>query len=114
MAAVVAALAEKDRFLVTSHEAPDGDALGSLLATELALRSLGKDAVAEVRGTLSAEPAGLELEEAVLARKRRLSTEEHDDVLAELLQGEPHAEKRAERVAVGRLVRGHDEAVVVA
>ena len=45
MAAVVAALAERDRFLVTSHEAPDGDALGSLLATELALRSLGKDAV---------------------------------------------------------------------
>ena len=30
---------ESDRFLVTSHEAPDGDALGSLLATELALRS---------------------------------------------------------------------------
>ena len=45
MAAVVAALAEKDGFLVTSHEAPDGDALGSLLATGLALRSLGKDAV---------------------------------------------------------------------
>ena len=45
MTAVVTALAEKDRFLVTSHEAPDGDALGSLLATELALRSLGKDAL---------------------------------------------------------------------
>jgi bifunctional oligoribonuclease and PAP phosphatase NrnA len=45
MAAVVAALAERDRFLVTSHEAPDGDALGSLLATGLALRALGKDAV---------------------------------------------------------------------
>src|SRR5207247_1706043 len=45
MAAVVAALREHDRFLVTSHEAPDGDALGSLLATELALRQLGKDSV---------------------------------------------------------------------
>jgi bifunctional oligoribonuclease and PAP phosphatase NrnA len=45
MQAVVAALSQKDRFLVTSHEAPDGDALGSLLATELALRALGKDAV---------------------------------------------------------------------
>jgi bifunctional oligoribonuclease and PAP phosphatase NrnA len=45
MQAVVAALAERDGFLVTSHEAPDGDALGSLLATELALRALGKDAV---------------------------------------------------------------------
>jgi phosphoesterase RecJ-like protein len=45
MEAVVAELRERDGFLVTSHEAPDGDALGSLLATELALRSLGKDAV---------------------------------------------------------------------
>ena len=45
MAAVVAALRERDRFLVTSHEAPDGDALGSLLASGLALAQLGKDAV---------------------------------------------------------------------
>ena len=30
---------------MTSHEAPDGDALGSLLATGLALAQLGKDAV---------------------------------------------------------------------
>jgi phosphoesterase RecJ-like protein len=45
MQAVVAALRDRDRFLVTSHEAPDGDALGSLLATGIALRALGKDAV---------------------------------------------------------------------
>jgi bifunctional oligoribonuclease and PAP phosphatase NrnA len=45
MASVVAALRERDRFLVTSHEAPDGDALGSLLATGLALEQLGKDAI---------------------------------------------------------------------
>ena len=31
MQAVLAALHENDRFVVTSHEAPDGDALGSLL-----------------------------------------------------------------------------------
>jgi phosphoesterase RecJ-like protein len=43
--AVVDALRERDRFLVTSHEAPDGDALGSLLATHLALEQLGKDSV---------------------------------------------------------------------
>lgn len=43
--AVVAALRENERFVVTSHEAPDGDALGSLLATGLALEQLGKDAV---------------------------------------------------------------------
>jgi bifunctional oligoribonuclease and PAP phosphatase NrnA len=42
--AIVAALRENDRFLVVTHENPDGDALGSLLATTLALRQLGKDA----------------------------------------------------------------------
>ena len=35
--------ARHDRFLVVTHENPDGDALGSLLATALALRQLGKD-----------------------------------------------------------------------
>ena len=33
-----------DRFIVTTHENPDGDALGSLRAMTLALRELGKDA----------------------------------------------------------------------
>jgi len=42
---VVEALRGHDRFLVTTHENPDGDALGSLLATILALHQLGKDAV---------------------------------------------------------------------
>ena len=42
MAAVAAALSEKDRFLVTSHEAPDGDALGSLLAMGLACARSGR------------------------------------------------------------------------
>jgi phosphoesterase RecJ-like protein len=45
VAAVAAALRDHDRFLVTTHENPDGDALGSLLAATLALRALGKDAV---------------------------------------------------------------------
>jgi phosphoesterase RecJ-like protein len=43
IAAVVAALRDNQRFLVASHENPDGDALGSLLATHLALRQLGKE-----------------------------------------------------------------------
>jgi phosphoesterase RecJ-like protein len=43
LAAVVEALRSHDRFLVTTHENPDGDALGSLLAATLALRQLGKD-----------------------------------------------------------------------
>jgi phosphoesterase RecJ-like protein len=47
---VVAALRAHDRFLVATHENPDGDALGSLLGTTLALRSLGKDAVMYLAG----------------------------------------------------------------
>jgi len=43
--AAAEALRTHDRFLVSTHENPDGDALGSLLATTLALRALGKDAV---------------------------------------------------------------------
>lgn len=34
-----------ERFLLTTHENPDGDALGSLLAMHGALKSLGKDSV---------------------------------------------------------------------
>ncbi|MBD0289640.1 MAG: bifunctional oligoribonuclease/PAP phosphatase NrnA [Thermoleophilia bacterium] len=33
-----------ERFVVTTHENPDGDALGSLVATSLALEALGKEA----------------------------------------------------------------------
>ena len=45
LAAVADALRADDRFIVTTHENPDGDALGSLLATTVALRSIGKDVV---------------------------------------------------------------------
>ena len=48
--AVVDAIRSHDRFLVTTHENPDGDALGSLLATKLALDALGKDAVMYLAG----------------------------------------------------------------
>ena len=41
--AVAATLRAHDRFLVVTHENPDGDALGSLVATTVALRQLGKD-----------------------------------------------------------------------
>jgi bifunctional oligoribonuclease and PAP phosphatase NrnA len=34
-----------DRFLLTTHENPDGDALGSLLATQRILEALGKDSL---------------------------------------------------------------------
>src|ERR1700682_5344788 len=48
--AVVAALREHDRFLVVTHENPDGDALGSLLATTIVLRRLGKDVAMYLAG----------------------------------------------------------------
>ncbi|HVM17495.1 MAG TPA: bifunctional oligoribonuclease/PAP phosphatase NrnA [Gaiellaceae bacterium] len=51
LAAVADALRSHDRFLVTTHENPDGDALGSLLAATLALQQLGKDAVMYLGGT---------------------------------------------------------------
>jgi bifunctional oligoribonuclease and PAP phosphatase NrnA len=43
--AIADAVRQHDRFLVVTHENPDGDALGSLLAATLALQQLGKDAV---------------------------------------------------------------------
>ena len=45
LGAVVEAIRAHDRFLVTTHENPDGDALGSLLAAHLTLEALGKDSV---------------------------------------------------------------------
>jgi bifunctional oligoribonuclease and PAP phosphatase NrnA len=44
-AAVLDAIRGHDRFVLTTHENPDGDALGSLLAANLALEHLGKDTV---------------------------------------------------------------------
>jgi phosphoesterase RecJ-like protein len=41
--AVAETLRAHDRFLVVTHENPDGDALGSMVATTVALRQLGKD-----------------------------------------------------------------------
>src|SRR5438128_660247 len=48
--AVGDAIAEHDRFVLTTHETPDGDALGSLLAANLALEQLGKDTVMVLHG----------------------------------------------------------------
>jgi len=63
--AVATALRKRERFVVTSHEAPDGDALGSLLATGLALEQLGKDVVTFLGGAapLPGEYRFLRLEE---------------------------------------------------
>jgi phosphoesterase RecJ-like protein len=43
--AVVEALRDGEKFLLTTHENPDGDALGSLLGMHLVLQQLGKDSM---------------------------------------------------------------------
>jgi phosphoesterase RecJ-like protein len=43
--AAAARLRDGDRFLLTTHEGPDGDALGSLLGMHMLLTQLGKDSV---------------------------------------------------------------------
>ena len=48
--AVADAIREHDAFVTVAHENPDGDALGSLLATTIALRELGKDVVMYLSG----------------------------------------------------------------
>src|SRR6266498_4304279 len=48
--AVADAVRGHERFLLTTHENPDGDALGSLLAAKIALDQLGKDTVMVLHG----------------------------------------------------------------
>ena len=48
--AVAWRLRSEERFVVTSHDNPDGDAIGSLLALHLALEELGKDSVMVMGG----------------------------------------------------------------
>ena len=72
MEPVLAALGGHDRFVVTSHENPDGDALGSLLAMHLALDALGKDSVMVLAGSapLPGEYRFLKLVERGLLREK--------------------------------------------
>src|ERR671936_1093705 len=53
---VADALRSYERFVVTTHENPDGDALGSLLASKLALEQLGKDTVMYLFGRVPLPP----------------------------------------------------------
>ena len=66
LAAAVDELRSHERFLLTTHENPDGDALGSLLALQGILTQLGKDSVmylAEKEFPLPVEYRFLPLEE---------------------------------------------------
>ena len=72
--AVAAAIRSHTRFCVVTHENPDGDALGSMLAAKLGLDALGKDAVMYLTGAapLPAEYHFLPLSGSC-ARFRRIS-----------------------------------------
>src|ERR671937_643762 len=50
LSAVADAIRGHDRFLLTTHENPDGDALGSLLAAKIVFDQLGKDSVMVLYG----------------------------------------------------------------
>jgi phosphoesterase RecJ-like protein len=50
---VAEAIRTQDRFLLVTHENPDGDALGSILAAKLGLDELGKDSVMFLGGESS-------------------------------------------------------------
>ena len=80
--AIADAIRSNDAFLVVTHENPDGDALGSLLAATIALRGLGKDAVMYLSG--DAPPPGeyafLELDDLT----RTLPADVEDRVLLAL------------------------------
>jgi phosphoesterase RecJ-like protein len=48
---VAAAIRAHDKLIVVTHENPDGDALGSMLATTLGLRAIGKNVVMYLAGS---------------------------------------------------------------
>jgi phosphoesterase RecJ-like protein len=56
LTAVAEAMRSHDRFLLVTHENPDGDALGSILAMKLALDALGKDSVMFIGGEMAIPP----------------------------------------------------------
>src|SRR5581483_11032384 len=53
LAEIAQAIRDRDRFLLVTHENPDGDALGSILGAKLGLDRLGKDSVMYLGGETS-------------------------------------------------------------
>jgi phosphoesterase RecJ-like protein len=80
--AAAEAIRANDRFLITTHENPDGDALGSILAAKLALDALGKDGLMYLYGQvpLPAEYGFMHLDEL----RRELPADSGDRVLLAL------------------------------
>ena len=75
--AILKTIEEGRRFLVASHEGPDGDAIASTLALTLALRSLGKEVVAYNRDGV---PDALSFLPASASIRASLETGERFDV----------------------------------
>ena len=82
LGAAAQAIRGHDRFLITTHENPDGDALGSILAAKLALEALGKDAIMYLYGQvpLPAEYGFMHLDEL----RRELPEDSSERVLLAL------------------------------
>jgi phosphoesterase RecJ-like protein len=80
--AIADAIREHHAFLLTTHENPDGDALGSILAAKLALDQLGKDATMYLAGDvpLPNEYAFMDLHEL----RRRLPDDASERVVIAL------------------------------
>ena len=107
------AIRRNDRFLITTHENPDGDALGSILAAKLALDALGKDAVMYLSGQvpLPAEYGFMGLDEL----RRNLPADEEEgrvllalDCANESRLGREHAELLARAPLVIDIDHHHD------
>ena len=101
-----------ERFLLTTHENPDGDALGSLLAMHQVLRQLGKDSVmflAAKEFPLPVEYRFLPLEEVF--HEPPADVADRRDRLPRLRQHRPHARRlpaRADDAHVLNIDHHHD------
>jgi phosphoesterase RecJ-like protein len=82
MEAVVEAVRAHDRFVVTSHDNPDGDALGSLLGLHLGLELLGKDSVMVLGGEAALPPEYAFLELPTRGLLRTVPADAAERVLA--------------------------------
>ena len=100
---------KRQRFVITSHARPDGDAIGSSMAMAYALRHLGKDVRVVSR---DAVPPPLEGEHAVVANNIVRSADRRRCVwliAARLCAG--HPTRRVARVYATRSVAGDVHAV---
>lgn len=75
--AILKSIRQGQRFLVASHEGPDGDALASTLALTLALRAQGKEVVAYNRDGL---PSSFDFLPGAQTVMNELGPEDHFDV----------------------------------